>query len=50
MNCKYCGSNKEVIIRSSLHIGLYCSECDKWKKWIKKSDLKLYKIKGVVIK
>ena len=35
--------------KDNCHIGLYCSECDKWLKWIKKKDVQRLIAKGVKI-
>lgn len=34
MKCKNCGSEEYYIKRVGPHTGAYCSECDKWIKWI----------------
>ena len=42
MKCKHCGSENFVIMKGETHIGLYCGDCLKWVKWIKKKEYPLY--------
>lgn len=39
-NCKYCGSSELVIVQKDENrYGLYCKECDRWLKWVRKQEL-----------
>ena len=42
MKCRHCGSTEFLIMKDNLHIGLYCENCLKWRKWIKKKEYSLY--------
>lgn len=46
MECRKCGkiTNKDlVIIKSTLHNGMYCKKCSSWIKWVSNKDLKSIK-------
>ena len=34
MNCRKCGSEKLYKKKGKKHIGLYCSVCEAWIKWL----------------
>ena len=43
-NCKYCGSNELVVVQKDENrYGLYCKDCDRWLKWVRKQEVDLYK-------
>lgn len=50
MNKCECGETNVIMKKKGNHIGLYCSECLKWLKWIPKKDVDLYKIKYHITK
>jgi transcription elongation factor Elf1 len=37
--CKRCGHNNYYKQEKGNHLGVYCSLCDKWFKWIKQSEV-----------
>ena len=40
--CKKCGCTKYVIDKENgVHIGMYCSNCNSWIKWISKKEAQL---------
>lgn len=51
MECRKCGELKNtemVIIKSSLHNGLYCKKCSSWIKWVGNKELNKIKIIGEI--
>ena len=40
--CKYCENKSFYTRESGPHIGLYCSVCGKWQKWLKQKEAELY--------
>ena len=40
--CNNCGSNDYIISMSGNNTGLYCAKCHKWKKWLNKTEVKLF--------
>lgn len=44
INCKYCGHNFYKVKYVKPHVGLYCSSCGKWHKWLSKQEKKEYGI------
>lgn len=40
MKCKYCGCEEYYCKKVGPHIGAYCSECEKWIKWLPQTELK----------
>ena len=40
--CKKCGSRKMYLKEKDPHIGLYCTECNKWLAWVNERDLEFY--------
>lgn len=41
--CKKCDNDKfyiktKLMINGNYHIGLYCKNCDRWFKWISKTE------------
>ena len=51
MKCRKCGevTNKDIIvIRSELHNGMYCKQCNSWIKWISKKELNNIKLIGEI--
>lgn len=43
-NCKYCNSTNLVVVKKNEdRYGLYCKDCGKWLKWIRKQEVDLYK-------
>jgi hypothetical protein len=36
--CKKCGNIETYTQRKTIHVGLYCSKCHKWIKWIKQDS------------
>ena len=44
MKCEYCGSIDFILEKGAKRTGLYCKNCLRWKKWIKKKELPLYKV------
>jgi len=41
MNCK-CGGIDFFTKKSGEQVGLYCSKCGKWQKWLSKDEQRLY--------
>ena len=39
--CPICGNCDVIYKEKGPHIGVYCSKCGRWKKWISKKDLKV---------
>jgi uncharacterized Zn finger protein len=39
--CKKCGSTDIFIKQNNTQIGLYCSDCGAWIKWLGKEELRL---------
>lgn len=44
INCKYCGDNFYKVKYVKPHVGLYCSGCGKWHKWLSKQEKQKYGI------
>lgn len=44
INCKYCGHNFYKVKYVKPHVGLYCSNCKKWHKWLSKQEKDKYGI------
>jgi hypothetical protein len=40
--CKRCGSPELFIKQQSVHLGLFCRECNLWQQWISKSAARRY--------
>ena len=36
--CSACGNRKFEMRKVSTHIGLYCTQCGRWLKWVKKGS------------
>lgn len=35
-SCKNCGSKQFYNKPVKMHLGLYCKDCNKWQRWVKK--------------
>lgn len=44
INCKYCGHNFYKVKYVKPHVGLFCSSCGKWHKWLSKQEKQKYNI------
>ena len=38
LKCQECGGTKFEKRQVSIHIGLYCTQCGRWLKWVKKGS------------
>lgn len=45
-NCGSCGHNQFFLREKGPNVGLYCSMCEKWQKWVSKKDLPTFKRQG----
>lgn len=45
-SCVTCGGNKFFLREKGPNVGLYCSMCEKWQKWVSKKDLPTFKRQG----
>lgn len=44
--CKKCGSTEYYLQEKGFQIGIYCSSCGSWQKWVGKKNLNEYKMGG----
>lgn len=40
--CKHCESSDLFMRKNGPHVGLYCNECKKWIRWMKKKDIESF--------
>ena len=43
LKCKHCGGETFTLKSNNIHLGLYCSQCGKWAKWISHKEVGFYK-------
>lgn len=48
-NCQKCGGSGFYIKERGANIGKYCSSCNKWLKWVSKSEVKLLQSQGIKV-
>ena len=41
-SCKRCGSADLEVRQQSIHLGLFCSTCGLWQRWVSKHDARRY--------
>lgn len=46
LQCGKCCSTESFLRKKGAAVGLYCSGCGKWYKWVGKKDINFYKHKG----
>lgn len=42
LQCESCGCGKFFPVKKSIHTGLYCCRCLKWRKWATKKEIEKY--------
>lgn len=45
--CKQCGCTEYEVRDTGMHIGIYCTRCGKWGKWIRAAEVSKYSTDGV---
>ena len=49
MECSKCGCTKFYTEQKGSQIGLYCSKCNKWVKWLSRKDYEAFKRTGSLV-
>lgn len=42
-HCSKCESADVFMEENGIHVGLYCSNCGKWIKWLTKNEIRIIK-------